>query len=189
MSCGQTARFYFSRPGHQRRILLTAVCWSYGEPWKTWMRSAFRVVLKRIEVFRSLRQSVFWPEVVGVHSFVLVSRQGDAFPQAGSRRCISAVRVGRGFGGTWSGHSFGIVGLVLSALVFVRFGLWICLAISFRHRVSPSQPAKNLPLVLRGEWRGCLSSFVVSEAQFHSVAASLDLLHPNIRDCCSAVFR
>ncbi|KAF2533769.1 hypothetical protein F2Q70_00030351 [Brassica cretica] len=143
--------------------------------------SAFRVVLKRIEVFRSLRQSVFWPEVVGVHSFVLVSRQGAAFPQAGPR-C-------RGLGGTWSCHSFGVVGLVLSASVFVRFGLRICLAISFRYRVSPSQPAKNLPLVLRGEWRGCLSSFVVSEAQFHSVAASLDLLHPNIRASCSAVFR
>ncbi|CAG7901392.1 unnamed protein product, partial [Brassica rapa] len=53
----------FSRPGHQRRILLTAVCWSYGEAWKTWMQSAFRVVLKRIEIFRSLRQSVFCPEV------------------------------------------------------------------------------------------------------------------------------
>ncbi|KAG5378554.1 hypothetical protein IGI04_026396 [Brassica rapa subsp. trilocularis] len=101
-------------------------CWSYGEAWKTWMQSAFRVVLKRIEIFRSLR---------GWYSLLHLG--------VSSRSCLPL---------SWT-----------SVFDYTM----ACVVLSF--------------LAVSGD---------VSrrEAQFHSVTASLDLLHPNIRACCSAVF-
>ncbi|KAL0692663.1 hypothetical protein Bca4012_059843 [Brassica carinata] len=55
---------------------------------------------------------------------------------------------------------------------------------------SPLPPSrkKSLPLVLRGERCGCLSSFCGQSSSILFCAASLDLLHPSIGDCCSVVF-
>ncbi|KAL0792747.1 hypothetical protein Bca101_064124 [Brassica carinata] len=93
----------------------------------------------------------------------------------GVMRCILAARVGHRFSGAWSRGCLGIVGLVLSASVFVWFVLRFCLV-------------KSLPLVLRGERCGCLSSFCGQSSSILFCAASLDLLHPSIGDCCSVVF-